>query len=103
MFFPAGPGDPPDPDNTRSPNLRWQQRSRKCVGATGMTSSADAAAAAEVAAPRQKTRCAALPGEPTSSSGAVRPAESPCHLSQENAELKAAQAQMLEDKKRLKK
>ena len=62
-------------------------------------SSSAAAAAAQVAPPGQKTRCAALPGEPASSSGAVRPAESPCHLNQKIAELKAAQAQMLEDKR----
>ena len=66
-------------------------------------SSSAAAAAAESAPPRKQTRCAALPGEPASSSGAAFPSESPCHLNQKIVELKAAQAQMLEDRKRLKK
>ena len=66
-------------------------------------SSSAAAAAAESAPPRKQTRCAALPGEPASSSGAACPSESPCHLNPKILELKAAQAQMLEHRKRLKK
>ena len=71
------------------------------AAATAAEFAAAAGAALEPAGPG--AACADVTGEPASSTGAVRPAESPSHLNRKIAELKAEQAKMQEDRKRLKK